>query len=53
MPVRKYKKAIVEEVRDYSTAKFGSYRKREIMVGALARASINGDKLTARAKRVY
>ena len=51
MSVRKYKKAIVEEVRDYSTAKFGSYRKREIMVGALARTSINGDKLTARAKR--
>lgn len=51
MSVRKYKTAIVEEVRDYSTAKFGSYRKREVMVGALARASINGDKLTARAKK--
>ncbi len=49
--IRKYKKAIAEEVRDYSTAKFGSYKNREIMVGALARVSINGDKLTARAKR--
>jgi coenzyme F420-reducing hydrogenase alpha subunit len=51
MSVRKYKEAIAEEVRDYSTAKFGSYRKREIMVGALARASINGEKLTAKAKK--
>ena len=51
LSVRKYKKAIAEEVRNYSTAKFGSYKKREIMVGALARISINGNKLTARAKR--
>jgi len=51
MSVRKYKEAIAEEVRDYSTAKFGSYKRREVMVGALARISINGNKLTARAKR--
>lgn len=32
-----YKKDIEEEVKDYSTAKFGKYKKREVMVGALAR----------------
>lgn len=32
-----YKKVITEEIRTYSTAKFGSYKKREMMVGALAR----------------
>jgi sulfhydrogenase subunit alpha len=49
--VREYKKVITEEVRDYSTAKFGSYGKREVMVGALARVSLNGDKLTPGAKK--
>jgi len=49
--VRKYKTTITEEVKDYSTAKFGSYLKREIMVGALARTFLNGDTLTAKAKR--
>ncbi len=32
-----YKASITEEVRDYSTAKFGSLKGRSVMVGALAR----------------
>jgi coenzyme F420-reducing hydrogenase alpha subunit len=35
--IKDYKKDIEEEARDYSTAKFGRYKKREVMVGALAR----------------
>ncbi len=34
---RDYKKDIEEEIKNYSTAKFGRYKKREVMVGALAR----------------
>jgi coenzyme F420-reducing hydrogenase alpha subunit len=35
--IKNYKKVITEEIRRYSTAKFGGYKKREIMVGSLAR----------------
>lgn len=35
--VKEYKQNIEEELRDYSTAKFGKFQGREIMVGALAR----------------
>ena len=35
--IKDYKKDIEEEVKDYSTAKFGRYKKREVMVGALSR----------------
>jgi coenzyme F420-reducing hydrogenase alpha subunit len=35
--VGNYKRVITEELRKYSTAKFGKYKGREIMVGALAR----------------
>lgn len=50
--VKGYKEAIEEEVRDYSTAKFGSYRKREVMVGALARIAINGKGLNPKVGRL-
>ncbi len=44
-PIGDYKKDIEEEVKDYSTAKFGKYKKREIMVGALARmANLDAEK---------
>jgi coenzyme F420-reducing hydrogenase alpha subunit len=36
-PINNYKDDISEEVRKNSTAKFGKYKKREVMVGALAR----------------
>lgn len=36
-----YKQNLEEELRDYSTAKFGKFQGREIMVGALARLSFN------------
>lgn len=39
--VKEYKQNIEEELRDYSTAKFGRFQGREIMVGALARLAIN------------
>jgi len=35
--VKTYKESITEEIRSYSTAKFGSYKGRTVMVGALAR----------------
>ncbi len=35
--IKDYKQNIEEELRDYSTAKFGKLQGREIMVGALAR----------------
>ncbi len=35
--IEEYKESIQEEIRKNSTAKFGRYKKREIMVGALAR----------------
>ncbi len=45
-PVNNYKKDIEEEVRSYSTAKFGKYRGEEMIVGALARLAVyqNYDK---------
>lgn len=39
--VKEYKQNIEEELRDYSTAKFGKFQGREIMVGALARLALN------------
>jgi len=38
--LREYKKDIEEEVRNYSTAKFGTYRGKEMLVGALARLAL-------------
>ena len=38
-----YKEVIEEEVRDYSTAKFGKYRGEEMLVGSLARLAVYGD----------
>jgi coenzyme F420-reducing hydrogenase alpha subunit len=35
--IKEYKENIEEELREYSTAKFGKFQRREIMVGALAR----------------
>jgi len=36
-----YKQNLEEELREYSTAKFGKFQGREIMVGALARLSLS------------
>lgn len=41
--IKEYKQNIEEELRDYSTAKFGKFQGREIMVGALARLSVSGE----------
>jgi len=40
--IKEYKQNIEEELRDYSTAKFGKLQGREIMVGALARLALAG-----------
>ena len=45
-----YKSVIIEEVRDYSSAKFSSVEGAPYMVGALARFNLNGDKLHKKAK---
>ena len=49
--VSEYKKAITEQVKNYSTAKFGQYQKREVLVGALARLAVQPDGLAAKAKK--
>jgi coenzyme F420-reducing hydrogenase alpha subunit len=41
--IRNYKKDIEEEIRDYSTAKFGKYKGEEMLVGSLARLAIYGN----------
>lgn len=48
-----YKKDISEEIKDYSTAKFGKYKSREVMVGALARLKIQGENLMPEAKKIF
>lgn len=40
IPSKEYKNNIEEELRDYSTAKFGKYQGREMLVGSLARLAI-------------
>ncbi len=41
--VRNYKETIEEEIRDYSTAKFGKYQGQEMLVGSLARLAVYGN----------
>ncbi len=41
--IRNYKEDVEEEIRDYSTAKFGKYKGDEMLVGALARLAVYGD----------
>ena len=41
--IRNYKQDIEEEIRDYSTAKFGKYKGEEMLVGALARLAVYGN----------
>lgn len=41
--IKNYKNDIEEEIRDYSTAKFGKYKGEETLVGALARLAVYDD----------
>jgi len=41
--IRNYKQDIEEEIRDYSTAKFGKYKGEEMLVGSLARLAVYGN----------
>jgi coenzyme F420-reducing hydrogenase alpha subunit len=50
--IKDYKENIKETIKMLSTAKFGSLREKEIMVGSLARIAINGEFLTPRAKKM-
>jgi len=52
-PTSNYKKMITEEIRSFSTAKFGFYQKKPAMVGALARLAIQGEKLRGKTKRFF
>jgi len=55
-PVEEYKEKIDEEIRTYSTAKFGFLRdkgkERPAMVGALARLAVQKEKLNPKAKQL-
>ena len=41
--IKNYKQDIEEEVRNYSTAKFGKYKGEEMFVGSLARLAVYGN----------
>lgn len=41
--IKNYKEDIEEEVKSYSTAKFGKYKGEEMLVGALARLAVYGN----------
>ena len=41
--IKNYKQDVEEEIRSYSTAKFGKYKGEEMMVGSLARLAVSGD----------
>ena len=41
--IRDYKEVVQEEIRDYSSAKFGKYKGEEMLVGSLARLAVYGD----------
>jgi sulfhydrogenase subunit alpha len=42
--INDYKQNIEEELRDYSTAKFGKFQGKEMLVGALARLALGDNK---------
>jgi len=48
--IEQYKKAISEDIKSYSTAKFGQYKGREVFVGSLARLAVQPNGLANRAK---
>ena len=48
--VEEYKQVIEEDIKEYSTAKFGSYKGREVLVGSLARIAIQANFLNDEAK---
>lgn len=51
--VAKFEKTIKEEVKPYSTAKFGYHGGRGMMVGALARLNLQGKLLKGKAKEFF
>jgi len=44
VPINDYKQNIEEELRDYSTAKFGKFQGKEMLVGSLARLALSNNK---------
>lgn len=42
--IKNYKQNIEEELRDYSTAKFGKFQGKEMLVGSLARLALGDNK---------
>jgi len=48
-----YKKIIDEEIKPYSTAKFGKHKGRGFMVGSLARLNLQGNLLKGKAKEFF
>ncbi len=49
--VEDYKQNIQEEIKNYSTAKFGKYKNRAVMVGALARLKTQPETLMPQAAK--
>jgi coenzyme F420-reducing hydrogenase alpha subunit len=48
-----YKKVIDEEIKPYSTAKFGKHKGKGFMVGSLARLNLQGSLLKGQAKEFF
>jgi len=48
-----YKKIIDEEIKPYSTAKFGKHKGRGFMVGSLARLNLQGKLLKGKSKEFF
>jgi len=48
-----FEKVIKEEIKPYSTAKFGYHRGKGMMVGSLARLNLQGNILKGRAKEFF
>ncbi len=51
--IANYKDVITEEVKSYSTAKFGKHKDKGMMVGSLARLALQGNNLTGRARKIF
>lgn len=48
-----YKKVITEEVKSYSTAKFGKHKGKGMIVGSLSRLAVQGENLKGRVRKFY
>jgi coenzyme F420-reducing hydrogenase alpha subunit len=51
--IASYNKVVDEDIKAYSTAKFGKHKGKGLMVGSLARLAIQGKNLKGEAKKIF